>query len=121
MKKEAGLSDEAYRDLLFKAAGVRSAADLVSHDQFNRVVTAMQSLGAPFDPTKIKFKAKQKAENLFKYSFSKPNVPWKFKAVTDEAWANMGNIISDNYDIGISVVAVQEANGQKYFKYRPMR
>jgi hypothetical protein len=42
LKKEAGLTDEDYRSLLAGAAGVASAADIETPDQYYRVITALE-------------------------------------------------------------------------------
>jgi hypothetical protein len=44
-KKSVGIDDEAYRSLLFGAAGISSAAELEYERQFNAVMKAFENLG----------------------------------------------------------------------------
>ena len=44
-KRECGLDDEAYRALLFGAAGVESAKDIKTWDQYDNAITAFSNLG----------------------------------------------------------------------------
>ena len=44
-KRDAGLDDDAYRALLAGAAGVESAADLATDQQFSQVMQAMRAAG----------------------------------------------------------------------------
>jgi hypothetical protein len=44
-KKETGITDEAYRILLYSAAGVNSASEINFEDQFNAVMRAFGNLG----------------------------------------------------------------------------
>jgi hypothetical protein len=53
-KDSAGLTDEAYRDLLYGAAGVNSAAKLEFEYQFNAVMKAFEKLGFKSDMRRVR-------------------------------------------------------------------
>jgi len=118
LKKEAGLDDKAYRDLLFKTAGVRSSKDL-NDEQFLAVISALENVGAK---SRQVFKEKRKPikkEDLFAYSISKPHEPWKYIIPTEDQIKNFGKLVEEYAKQHITIVGMLDDNGWKW-KWRHM-
>ena len=113
MKRDQGLTDEAYRNLLKKATGLRSTKEFTTREQFERAISLM---GGTQDVTRIKIQPKERFINPFVES--KPAVKWNWVNATEQQWSNFGNLISKYDENGIIVVAVWDADGSKKFKWR---
>ena len=117
LKKEANLNDEAYRDLLFASANVRSAADIDGRASFDRVISALlKAAGKSGNVKDIVIRPKQKLDLAF--SFSTPSVPWTWYDATPEQWEKHAYLIELAEKKGWSMVAVWGADGSKKFKMK---
>jgi hypothetical protein len=121
LKKDLGLSDPEYRDILFKTAGVKSAADLKSNQQTDAVISALNRKNGKIDFSKIRIRPRAERNSEFvQFKISKPHAPWTYCDACDENWSKFGDIIDEAAKRHITVVACEDGNGRRYFKYRPM-
>jgi hypothetical protein len=112
MKADLKMTDEVYRNLLFKVAKVRSAKDLTP-ESYHKVVDAMMGGVTPTirrtEPKKpiITFPSK-----------IKPRV-WSTVEVKDAEWNRFPQIMAQMEKQGIVLIAKWDADGRKYFRTRP--
>jgi len=110
-KKEAGINDAQYRDILFRTFQVRSSKDL-DPDQMREVIRVINNGG------KI---VEKKPPKDFSHLFPKPTIKpreWFFFTPTEAQWKNQGKEF-DNYDKqGKVLVVLWNADGSKQFKWR---
>jgi hypothetical protein len=109
LKAQLKMPDEKYRAIL-KSFGIASSKDITDYEMTNAICDAM--LGKkPTAPKKF----------TFKFETKKPrHAPWKIMDATPEMWADLGNVISQAYDRGVTCVAVSDSFGKQYFKYREL-
>jgi len=113
MRREQGLSDEAYRNILFKATGKRSSKDLDTRD-YDAVFTAMgRAMGASKPLKDIVIKPR----DFHFRTIAEPRA-WNYVTPTEEQWNDLGNLIARYDRAGIIVVAIWDAYGKKTFKWR---
>jgi hypothetical protein len=114
-KKEAGLdTDQKYRDFLFQVAGVRSCKELTV-ETADKVLKAM---GRNVKPKEII--PKRPIIDVSKYSSFKKPAPWQFREVDDKEWNGFVDYMDKMAEKKITVVAVINPDGKKFFKIRPM-
>ena len=113
VKKEAGLTDEKYRNILEKVTGFRSAKDL-NADQLRVCISAISG-NTPLKNIKIQPRESFKSKFL---SSRTPERKWNIIPGTEEQWKNIGYLINAYSKQGISLVGVWPAYGEKYLKWR---
>jgi len=114
LQKELGLNDIAYRKILKEVAGVGSSKDL-DNESGIRVIKVLEEM----KPPKVLKKPVIDVSKLYKSTLNKKVDPWKYDYnLPEEKWKNIGILIHQYSEQGITLVACWPAYGQKYIKWR---
>jgi len=112
LQREMQIPDAKYRELLMEAAGITSAKDIGSQDQFDAVMSALR-LGEVVEQ-------EPKTDWAAIYNPPKEVEPWRLDYDPIKL-ANFGNLIDQYEAQGIIIVAVWPAYGEPHIKWKRKR